>query len=257
MNITKNTIGFGLSVAVLGAMGAALAPQAEAATVYARNGAFNFAGQWQFDYMKYDYANTSGIIDEGTSYGSYRSGFGVTPPANAAPLIIEKDNKVPGDCKPGKCGGLVNFATDDSLAQFFYVTYKGTSDTDPTFAPKLTSGTKTNNYIQPRPQTGAYNGFLVLNRNNYLSVTQMPGNYLGTSTDLPIYQNRLRDTAILFFGDIKNSNSRLIAVNDPANDTDFQDMIISARPVPLPLMAPGLALAGAFFAYRRKGRSVA
>ena len=48
-------------------------------------------------------------------------------------------------------------------------------------------------------------------------------------------------------------NAVLIGVNDSfGGDTDFQDMIISARSVPLPLMAPGLAVAGAFFAYRRK-----
>jgi len=256
MNITKNTIGFGLSVAVLGAMGAALAPQAEAATVYARNGAFNFAGQWQFDYMKYDYANTSGIIDEGTSYGSYRSSFGVTPPANAAPIIIERNGEVPGDCKPGKCGGVVNFASNNSLAQFFYQNHANASDAANLFG-VITSGTNSS-YVTPRPTSGGYPGFLILTKANYATVAQMPGTYLRNSTDSALYGGRLLDTANLFFSKASNSNAVLIGVNDSFNgDTDFQDMIISARPVPLPLMAPGLALAGAFFAYRRKGRSVA
>ncbi len=139
MNITKNALGFGLSVAVLGAVGASLAPQAEAATVYARNGAFSFAGKWQFDYMHYDYPNTPGVVIEGTSYGSYRSGFGVTPPANASAIIIERNNAVPGDCKPGKCGGVVNFAPSNSLAQFFYQNYSGANDI--AVFGKITSGT--------------------------------------------------------------------------------------------------------------------
>ncbi|MEI6427292.1 MAG: hypothetical protein WCO45_02725 [Pseudanabaena sp. ELA607] len=251
MNIKRNTLGFGLSVAVLGAMGAAVAPQAEAATVYARNGAFSFGGKWQFDYMHYDYANTPGNVIEGTSYGSYRSSFGVTPPANASAIIIEKNGAVPGDCKPGKCSGVVNFAINNSLAQFFYQNHANASDTANFFG-VITSGTNSS-YVTPRPASGGYPGFLILTKANYTTVAQMPGTYLKSSTDGALYNKRLLDTANVFFSKASNKNAVLIGVNDSFNgDTDFQDMIVSARAVPMPLLAPGLAVAGAFFAYRRK-----
>lgn len=47
-----------------------------------------------------------------------------------------------------------------------------------------------------------------------------------------------------FTGD---ANSFTISWDDPAAHVDFNDMVISARPVPVPAIVPGIALAGAFF----------
>jgi hypothetical protein len=205
----------------------AIAPEAKAASVFARNGQYSFTGAWQFDFN--------------SSYGGYTSGFGIGPatsPANA-PTVIETNGNVPGTCS--SCSTTYNFGAS-GVAQLFL---------DSAGQSRIFSGVNAS-YAQTQPTLGNGDGFLILTAANYAADSAVGGSYVNASSD-PTYGGKLAQIATTYFSNPSNSNGLIIAVNDQfTGDSDYQDMILTAKPVPVPALVPGLALAAAFLGYRSK-----
>ncbi len=206
------------------------APEAKAASVFARNGEFSFDGTWQFDYN--------------SSYGGYTSGFGIGPatsPANAPSVIEATGGNVPGSCTT--CSMTYNFGAK-GVAQFFY---------DSNGQSRIFSGVDSS-YPQTQNALGNQDGFLVLTYAKYLAGDAvLPGSYLKSSVDATPYKNALQNVATTYFSNPANRNGVVIGINDQwTGDSDYQDMILTGKAVPVPALVPGLALAAAFLGYRSK-----
>ncbi|MEI6427584.1 MAG: hypothetical protein WCO45_04220 [Pseudanabaena sp. ELA607] len=205
-----------------------VAPEAKASDVFARNGQYGFTGAWQFDFN--------------SSYGGYTSGFGIGPatsPANA-PTVIEANGNVPGSCT--SCSTTYNFAAT-GVTQFFLDSAGGPS--------RMFSGANSS-YIKTQPALGNDNGFLVLTASNYAADSTVGGSYVKSSSD-PLYGGKLNLIATAYFANPAHSSHVIVAVNDQfSGDSDYQDMILTGKAVPVPALVPGLALAAAFLGYRSK-----
>jgi hypothetical protein len=216
----------GATALVASALSLLVAPEAKAADLFARNGQYNFTGAWQFDFN--------------SSYGGYKSGFGIGPavsPANA-PTVIEANGNVPGSCT--SCSTTYNFAAT-GVAQFFL---------DSVGQSRMFSGAD-NSYPKTQPALGNDHGFLVLTASNYAADSAV-GPYVNASSD-PLYGGKLNQIATAYFANPANSNHVIVAVNDQfSGDSDYQDMILTGKAVPVPALVPGLALAAAFLGYRSK-----
>lgn len=222
----------GATALVASTFSLAVAPEAQAASVFARNGQFSFTGAWQFDYA--------------ASYGTFDSKFGIGPapsPLNPAGVIEATGGSLVGTCTT--CSMNYNFGSS-GIAQFFYDSPLGSPS-------RMYSGVDSS-YVKSQPALANSNGFLILTYANYSVDSTLPGNYLASSQDASSgYGQALKNFATTYFSNAANKNNVVIGVNDQSsNDSDYQDMILAAKPVPVPALVPGLALAAAFLGYRSK-----
>lgn len=184
----------------------------QAATIQAQNGSFVFTdGLWEFTFLG--------------SYGGYISQFGVTPPTQN--VIVEANPggaNIPGSCSI--CSSVINIitATAPVQNQFF-----------------ITGAVPGNGQTLTSPD-----GFLIIGSNNQSDAT-FGGSYVTSSSDPVPYKKQLQTEVANFFSGGQNQGNYVIGINDSfTGDKDYQDMIVSAKKVPVPAMVPGTILAGAF-----------
>ncbi len=205
----------GLAVAASSLVGiSAIASDAKAASIYADNisgvNGIEFSGLWEFSYVG--------------SYGNYQSNFGIREDGKSTTLFSEVDGSNPGSITGSSTasytfdfGKLIgsSLSTSGQVASFFL------KNVSPNQAPIY---------------SGLDSGF-------YIATTKIvvPGL---TSTD-PAPNNVAFQAAIDTY---VPQGYRVIGVNDnPNGDKDYNDFIVKARPVPVPAIVPGIALAAAFF----------
>ena len=205
-----SNLSLGLAVAASSLVGiSAIASDAKAASIYSDNT-----------------SSLNGIEFSGLwefsfvgSYGNYQSNFGVREDGVSTTLFSEVDGSNPGSINgPSTASYTFDFGTLTSnlqTASFFLKTV----------SPNL-----------PTIYSGLNSGF-------YIATTNAAVGGL-TSTD-PAPNNVAFQTAINTY---VPQGYRVIGVNDTfKGDRDYNDFIVKARPVPVPAIVPGIALAAAFF----------
>ena len=217
-----SNISLGLAVAASSLVGiSAIASDAKAASIYADNTSalnFNgveFSGLWEFSYVG--------------SYGNYQSNFGVRENGVNTTFFKEVSTSNPGSITgPTTASYTFDFgrligsslSTSFQTAQFFLETV------DPSPTPTIFS--KSNSLAS---DTGFY----------IATTTAAVGGMMSSD---PAPNDVAFQTAINTF---VPQGYRVIGVNDGGIDKDYNDMIVKARPVPVPAIVPGIALAAAFF----------
>jgi len=99
------------------------------------------------------------------------------------------------------------------------------------------------------------NFFLTTGSNTFLSsfvptVSKPQGFYFASEGDLlpPFVTNDGGQTFASFVNTFAKDGALVIGVNDSfKGDSDYNDFIVKAKPVPVPAIVPGIALAAAFF----------
>lgn len=184
--------------------------------------AYTFDGTWEFKYI--------------TSIGGYRSKFGVTSTPNAigTTLFTEGTNQnFPGNAAPSTA--TYTFASGSALAQFF-LTNAGNGTPNPIFSGVPIPNNTANFFIA---KAGDVYNSGVLNDPNDVFTFSTDGPYnsaAGNAYQIAI--NKLAASGYLY----------AIGVNDQGSgDRDNQDFVVYAKPVPVPAIVPGIALAAAFF----------
>ena len=216
-----SNLGLGLIITASSLVGvAALVQPANAATINASDvinpavtssSAYTFDGTWEFKYVY--------------SIGGFESKFGVTstPGFVGTTLFTEGSNQAfPGNATPS-----TNYYTFGSgLEQFFLVNTDGTY---PIFSGVPTSGSTANFFIAKAGDV--YNPGVFTYSDDGTSASAAGNAY-------QIAINGLAASGYLY----------AIGVNDVgSSDRDNQDFVVYARPVPVPAIVPGIALAAAFF----------
>ena len=217
-----SNISLGLAVAASSLIGiSAIASDAKAASIYADNTSFfningtEFSGLWEFSYVG--------------SYGNYQSNFGVKENGVETTFFKEASTSNPGSITGPTTasytfdfGRLIGSSLSTSLqtAQFFLETV------DPSPTPTIYSKSNSS-----PGNTGFY-------------IATALGTVTGLTSSDPAPNNVAFQTAIDTF---VPQGYRVIGVNDGGRDKDYNDMIVTARPVPVPAIVPGIALAAAFF----------
>ena len=205
-----SNISLGLAVAASSLVGiSAIASDAKAASILADN--TSSAGIEFSGLWEFSYVG---------SYGNYQSNFGVREDRVDTTFFREANTSNPGSITgPTTVSYTFDFGTlltrPAQTAQFFLSTVV------PTGTPTIFSG--------------ANPGF-------YIATTL--GTVGGMMSSDPAPNDVAFQTAINTF---VPQGYRVIGVNDGGIDKDYNDMIVTARPVPVPAIVPGIALAAAFF----------
>ena len=213
-----STLGLGL-VAVTSSLiaTAAFIQPVSAATIGSLNGTnaaipFTFNGTWEFTFLY--------------SFGNDQSNFGVA--SGTTPITTffkEKNQNSPGSVTPNT---LVSYTFNGSETSFFLSTVK------PGGQPTVFSSIP----IPSLPKASFW-------------IASAAGDYpaLLPSVDPTVGVPFAPSEAFSYFVDQYAGNGTLvIGVNDTFKlDRDYNDFIVKARPVPVPAIVPGIALAAAFF----------
>ena len=206
-----SNLGLGLAVAASSLVGiSAIASDAKAASIYADNASGINDGIEFSGQWEFSFVG---------SYGNYKSNFGTSENGVDTTLFTEVDNSNPGNIVGSNTATYTfDFGTvfpGEQVAAFFL---------------------KTENPDLPKIYSGFNSGF-------YIATTSAMVGGLTSSDPAPnnvAFQNAINTWV--------PQGYRVIGVNDTfGGDKDYNDFIVRARPVPVPAIVPGIALAAAFF----------
>ncbi|CAN1210561.1 hypothetical protein TUMEXPCC7403_10220 [Tumidithrix helvetica PCC 7403] len=220
------SLALGLTAAAVASSLAFLpASSVKAANVTAENGVFNFSGTWEFTF---EY-----------SFGAIKTELGVDP--GATTLFSELNGTSPN-------GGIVPGTK---------VTYTFTGAAADFFSKNLGNNTSFTSSATAAPGS---QGFWIVNSSNQaatLALLPFTSNDPSSTGGVPnpgTPANKFKDLVSTFNF---SGGAVLIGVNDDFGDRDFNDFIVSARPVPVPAIVPGVILAGLYFGSRTLKRKQA